>query len=68
MCLPCFQGGIRSLHGQGRHFPRPSRHIKKGCQLFVGDGKRPFKAAHLYCLQGKEYEEVEALLPGISVR
>ncbi|MDD1643336.1 MAG: elongation factor G [Methylococcaceae bacterium] len=38
--------------------------LRKDAQLFVGDGKRPFKAAHLYCLQGKEYEEVEALLPG----
>lgn len=38
--------------------------LKKDAQLFAGDGKRPFKAAHLYCLQGKEYEEVEALLPG----
>ncbi|MGR9000245.1 MAG: elongation factor G, partial [Gammaproteobacteria bacterium] len=38
--------------------------LKKDAQLFVGDGKRPFKAAHLYCLQGKEYEEVDALLPG----
>jgi elongation factor G len=38
--------------------------LKKDAQLFVGDGKRPFKAAHLYCLQGKEYEEVNALLPG----
>ena len=38
--------------------------IRKDAQLFVGDSKRPFKAAHLYCLQGKEYEEVDALLPG----
>ena len=33
-------------------------------QLFVGDGKRPFKVAHLYRLQGKDTVEVEALLPG----
>jgi elongation factor G len=38
--------------------------LRKDAQLFAGDSKRPFKAAHLYCLQGKEYEEVEALLPG----
>ncbi len=38
--------------------------LRKDAQLFAGDSKRPFKAAHLYCLQGKEYEEVDALLPG----
>ncbi len=38
--------------------------VRKDAQLFVGDGKRPFKAAHLYCLQGKDYEEVDALIPG----
>ena len=38
--------------------------IRKDAQLFVGDGKRPFKAAHLYTLQGKDFEEVDALLPG----
>jgi elongation factor G len=38
--------------------------IRKDAQLFVGDGKRPFKAAHLYTLQGKDFEEVDALIPG----
>lgn len=38
--------------------------IKSDAQLFVGDGKRPFKAAHLYQLQGKEFQEVDALIPG----
>ena len=38
--------------------------VKKDMQLFVGDGKRPFKVAHLYRLQGKDTVEVEALLPG----
>ena len=38
--------------------------LRKDAQLFAGDSKRPFKAAHLYCLQGKDYEEVDALLPG----
>jgi elongation factor G len=28
--------------------------MKKDMQLFVGDGKRPFKVAHLYQLQGKD--------------
>jgi elongation factor G len=38
--------------------------MKRDMQLFVGDGKRPFKVAHLYQLQGKETIEVDELLPG----
>lgn len=38
--------------------------VKQDSQLFVGDGKRPFKAAHLYQLQGKDFQEVDALIPG----
>jgi elongation factor G len=38
--------------------------MKKDSQLFVGDGKKPFKAGHLYQLQGKDYVEVDELLPG----
>ena len=38
--------------------------VKRDSQLFVGNGSRPFKVAHLYFLQGKEYVETEALMPG----
>lgn len=38
--------------------------LKKDAQLFVGDAKRPFKATHLYRLQGKEMREVERLVAG----
>ena len=38
--------------------------VKKEMQLFVGDSKRAFKAAHLYQLQGKATVEVDELLPG----
>ncbi len=38
--------------------------IKKDSQLFVGDGKKPFRVGHLYQLQGKDYIEVDELLPG----
>ncbi len=38
--------------------------LKKDMQLFVGDGKRPFKVGHLYQLQGKDSIEVDELLPG----
>ena len=38
--------------------------LRKEAQLFVGANKRAFKVAHLYQLQGKDYVEVEALVPG----
>ena len=38
--------------------------IRRDGQLFVGSAKRPFKVAHLYRLQGKDYVEVPALVPG----
>ncbi len=38
--------------------------INKDSQLFVGDGRRPFKVNHLYQLQGKDYIEVETLVAG----
>jgi elongation factor G len=38
--------------------------LRRDAQLFVGDSRRPFKPSHLYRLQGKEYIEVEALVPG----
>lgn len=33
-------------------------------QLFVGDGRKPFKVSHLYLLRGKELLETDALVPG----
>jgi len=38
--------------------------IYKDSPLFVGDGRRPFKAGHLYLIQGKDYVETDALVPG----
>jgi elongation factor G len=38
--------------------------ITKETQLFIGDGKKAFKVGHVYQLQGKEYVEVDALVPG----
>jgi len=33
-------------------------------QLYIGELRKPFKVAHLYCLQGKKLEPVEACVPG----
>ena len=38
--------------------------IKKDSQLYIGDAKKAFKVGHLYQLQGKDYVEVDELLPG----
>jgi elongation factor G len=38
--------------------------ITRDTQLFIGDGRKPFKVSHPYLLQGKEYVETEALTPG----
>ncbi|MBS1214638.1 MAG: fusA, partial [Proteobacteria bacterium] len=33
-------------------------------QYFVGDGRKPFKLAHLYLIQGKEHVPVSRAIPG----
>jgi elongation factor G len=38
--------------------------ITKDTQLFVGEGRKPFKVGHAYLLQGKDLVETDALVPG----
>ncbi|WP_427913159.1 elongation factor G [Ramlibacter sp. MMS24-I3-19] len=38
--------------------------IARDSQLFVGDGRRPFKVSHLYRLQGNKLTEVPEAVPG----
>lgn len=38
--------------------------VTRDTQLFVGDGRKAFKIAHPYLLRGKDFIEVEALVPG----
>ena len=38
--------------------------ITRDSQLFVGDGRRPFKVGHLFRLQGGEHVEISRALPG----
>lgn len=38
--------------------------ITRDSQLYVGDGRRPFKVGHLFMLQGKELKEVAKAVPG----
>ncbi len=38
--------------------------VKKDSQLFIDDGKKPFKVGHLLRLQGKEHIEIGQAIPG----
>jgi len=38
--------------------------LTRDSQLFVGDGRKPFKVGHLFMLQGKDHMEVSRALPG----
>ena len=38
--------------------------VTKDSQLFIGDGRKPFKVGHLFRLQGKEHVEVPRGVPG----
>ena len=38
--------------------------LSRDSQLYIGDGRRPFKVGHLFMLQGKEHVEVTQAFPG----
>ncbi|WP_417472557.1 elongation factor G [Luteimonas mephitis] len=38
--------------------------VRRDSQLFVDDGKKPFKVAHLFRLQGKDHVEITQAIPG----
>ncbi|MDR0251364.1 MAG: elongation factor G [Burkholderiales bacterium] len=38
--------------------------IKRDTQLFVGDGRKPFKVGHLYLMQGSKFVEVDQVVAG----
>ena len=38
--------------------------ITRDTQLFVGDGRKPFKVGHLFMLKGKDHIEIESCVPG----
>ncbi len=38
--------------------------IRRDSQLFIGDGRKPFKVGHVFTLQGKEHVETDACVPG----
>jgi elongation factor G len=38
--------------------------VTNASQLYIGDGRKPFKVGHLFMLQGKEHVEVPRAVPG----
>jgi elongation factor G len=38
--------------------------VRKDTQLFIDDGKKPFKVGHLFKLKGKDHSEVADAIPG----
>ena len=38
--------------------------VTRDSQLYIGDGRKPFKVGHLFMLQGKDHVEVPAAYPG----
>ena len=38
--------------------------VRKDTQLYVDDGRKPFKVGHLFKLRGKDHVEVEQAIPG----
>ncbi len=38
--------------------------LTKDSQLFIGDGRKPFKVGHLFHIHGKEHPEVATAIPG----
>lgn len=38
--------------------------VRRDSQLFVDDGRKPFKVGHLFRLQGREHVEVDRAIPG----
>jgi elongation factor G len=38
--------------------------VTRDTQLFVGDGRKPFKVGHLFMLQGAKYLELDRAVPG----
>jgi elongation factor G len=38
--------------------------VTKDSQLYIGDGRKPFKVGHLFMLRGKEHVEVQSGVPG----
>ena len=62
------QGRDRSVRRQARRLPRAPGHDHADTQLFIGDGRKPFKVGHLFLLQGGRTSRSIAPCPATSAR
>jgi len=59
-----FKISIDSFIGKLGVFRIHQGKLTKNSQLFIGDGRKPFKIGHLFKIQGKKHSEVESGMPG----
>jgi elongation factor G len=59
-----FQISIDSFVGKMGIFRIHQGTITKDSQLLVGDSRKPFKVGHLFKIQGKDHNEIDAGIPG----
>lgn len=59
-----FKVGVDPFVGKLGIFRIHQGTISTNSQLFIGDGRKPFKVAHLFRLQGKQHDEVDTGVPG----
>ena len=59
-----FQITIDSFVGKMGIFRIHQGTITRDSQLFVGDSRKPFKVGHLFKIQGKDHQEIDAGIPG----
>lgn len=59
-----FKVGIDPFTGKLGVFRIHQGTVTKDSQLFIGDGRKPFKVAHLFKLMGKDTIEVPTGIPG----
>lgn len=59
-----FKVGIDPFVGKLGIFRVHQGTVTRDSQLFIGDGRKPFKVGHLFMLQGREHVEVQRALPG----
>jgi len=59
-----FQITIDSFVGKMGIFRIHQGTITKDSQLFVGEGRKPFKVGHLFSIQGKDHNEIDSGIPG----
>lgn len=59
-----FKVAVDPFMGKLAYFKVHQGTVTKDSQLFIGDGRKPFKVAHLFMVKGKDLVEVPEGVPG----